>query len=43
MVKNKDLVRQATEEALQNTDILSVVIIKDDQAGIGGTVEVKFI
>lgn len=42
-VKNKDLVRQVTEEALQNTDILSVVIIKDDQVGIRSVIEVKFI
>jgi ApbE superfamily uncharacterized protein (UPF0280 family) len=42
-IKNKALVRQITEEALQETDILSVVIITDDQVGIGGSVEVRFI
>lgn len=42
-IKNKNLVREVTEEALQKSEILSVVIITDDQVGIGGSVKVKFL
>jgi len=40
-VKSKEMVSTVTEKALQIPDILSVVIIKDDQMGIGGRIEVK--
>ena len=40
-VKSKEMVQDVTEMALQNSDILSVVIIKDDKAGIGGKIEIK--
>jgi len=40
-VKSKKMVQAVTEKALQKTDILSVVIIKDDKAGIGGKLEIR--
>jgi len=42
-IRNKDRVREITEEALQKFEIISVVIITDDQVGIGGSIEVKFL
>lgn len=43
MVKNANMVREVADLMLQKSDIQSVVIIKDDQAGIGGTLEVKIL
>lgn len=40
-VKNKEMVQEVTEHALGISDIISVVIIKDDTVGIGGTLEIK--
>jgi ApbE superfamily uncharacterized protein (UPF0280 family) len=40
-VKSKDMVQEVTEMALQKSDILSVIIIKDDKVGIGGKLEIK--
>jgi ApbE superfamily uncharacterized protein (UPF0280 family) len=39
-VKNSDQVQQVTEMALQKTDIISVVIIAGDKAGLGGSIEI---
>ena len=41
MVKGKEKISEITETALQYPDILSVVIIKDDVAGIGGKLDVR--
>ena len=43
MVKTNDMVYQITEKAVQVKDILSAVIIKDDQVGIGGSIEIKLL
>ena len=40
-VKSKEMVQEVTEIALKKSDIMSVVIIKDDKVGIGGTIEIK--
>ncbi len=40
MVKSPEMVEDITKVVLQNSDIQAVVIIKDDKAGIGGTLEV---
>jgi ApbE superfamily uncharacterized protein (UPF0280 family) len=40
-VKSKEMVQEVTERALKKRDILSVVIIKDDKVGVGGTIEIK--
>jgi ApbE superfamily uncharacterized protein (UPF0280 family) len=42
-VKNSDQVQQVTERALQKTDIMSVVIIAGDKAGLGGNIEIKML
>ncbi len=42
-VKNSDQVQQVTERALQKADIMSVVIIAGDKAGLGGSIEVKML
>jgi len=42
-VKTIDDLTRVTEDALQKEDILSVVIIKDDKVGVGGTIEVKLL
>jgi uncharacterized protein len=42
-VKTIDDVSTVTESALQKEDILSVVIIKDDQVGIGGRLDIKLL
>jgi ApbE superfamily uncharacterized protein (UPF0280 family) len=42
-VKNSDQVQQATEMALQKVDIMSVVIISGDKAGLGGSIEIKML
>jgi ApbE superfamily uncharacterized protein (UPF0280 family) len=39
-VKSIDMISKVTELALQNPDIMSVVIIKDDKIGLGGRIEV---
>lgn len=40
-IKNIEAIDSVTQNALKIPDILSVVIIKDDRAGIGGSIEVK--
>lgn len=40
-VKEKDDVTKATEMAVKKSDILSVIIIKDDKAGVAGKIEMK--
>jgi len=40
-VKSNEMVGEVMEQALQIPDILSVVIIKDDKIGIGGSIEIK--
>ncbi len=42
-IKDSSSVKEITETALKKTGILSVVIIKDDVAGIGGNLEVKML
>lgn len=42
-VKNSNQVQRVTEMALQKTEIISVVIIAGDKAGLGGSVEVKML
>jgi uncharacterized protein len=42
-VKNPDMLRQLTEEFMNKTGVLSVVIIKDDKMAAGGTLEVAII
>lgn len=42
-VKSADLLQEITEAFLQKKDVLSVVIIRDDKAGIGGNLEVTFL
>lgn len=42
-VKSIDLVRHVTEQMLKNPAILSAIIIKDDQVGLGGKLEVTFL
>jgi hypothetical protein len=42
-VKNRNLVQQVTEKALQNPDIMSVVIIASDKVGLGGIIEIKLV
>jgi hypothetical protein len=39
-VKGLEMVKGVTELMLQKPDVISVVIIKDDKAGIGGNIEV---
>ena len=41
LVKTSGDINAVTENALQKEDILSVIIIKDDKVGMGGTIEVK--
>lgn len=40
-VKNKNDVGAVTDKALNCSDIMSVVIIKDDVVGVGGSLEIK--
>jgi len=42
-VKNRDQVQQVTEMALEKPEIMSVVIIAGDKAGLGGSIEVKML
>lgn len=42
-VKNSDQVQRVTEMALQKTEIISVVIIAGDKAGLGGSIEIKML
>ena len=42
-IKNKEMLGSITEKALQVPEILSVVIIKDDQVGMGGAIEIKIV
>jgi hypothetical protein len=42
-VSSVGLIDELTEKALKTPEILSVVIIKDDKAGIGGRMEVKIL
>jgi ApbE superfamily uncharacterized protein (UPF0280 family) len=42
-VKNSDQVQQVTEMALQKAEIISIVIIAGDKAGLGGTIEIKML
>ena len=42
-VKSKEMVQEVTEIALKKSDIMSVVIIKDDKVGIGGKIEIKIL
>lgn len=42
-VKSKDMVPVVTEMAMKKSDIISVIIIKDDKAGIGGKLEIKIL
>jgi ApbE superfamily uncharacterized protein (UPF0280 family) len=39
-VKSSDLVQEVTERYLQKTDVLSVIIIKDDKVAMGGEIEI---
>lgn len=41
-VKSAGMVQKITEQFLQKEDVLSVIIIKEDKAGIGGKLEVTF-
>ena len=41
LIKTSEDINTVTENALQKEDILSVIIIKDDKVGMGGTIEVK--
>jgi uncharacterized protein len=42
-VKSASMVREVTQLFLQKSDIVSVIIIKDDKVGIGGKLEVKIL
>ena len=42
-VKNPEMVREVTEQALKMREILSVVIIAGDKVGLGGTIAVRFV
>ena len=42
-VKNEGMVQKVTEKALQKPEIMSVVIIAGEKAGIGGSIEVKLL